>query len=110
MSAWFVMSAMGLYTVDPASATYVLSAPLFERVTIRLANGRQLVIEGKGIEGKPESNKYIQSVSLNGKQQDRLWIRHEDLAKGAHLVFTVGSTPNKTLGADESKMPPSLTA
>lgn len=110
MSAWFVMSAMGLYAVDPVSATYVLSAPLFEKVTIRLGNGRELVIEGKGIDGKPDVNKYIQSVSLNGKQQDRLWIRHEDLVKGAHLVFSVGSTPNKNLGADESKMPPSLTA
>jgi putative alpha-1,2-mannosidase len=88
----------------------VLSAPLFEKVTIRLANGRQLVIEGKGLDGKPETNKYIQSVSLNGKQLDRLWIRHEDIAKGAHLVFVVGATPNKNLGADESKMPPSLTA
>jgi predicted alpha-1,2-mannosidase len=110
MSAWFVMSAMGLYAVDPASATYVLSAPLFEKVTVRLANGKQLVIEGKGIDGKPDTNKYIQSVSLNGKQHDQLWIRHEDLVKGAHLVFTVGATANKTLGADESKMPPSLTA
>src|SRR6185503_16711357 len=45
MSAWFVMSAMGLYAVDPVSATYVLSAPLFKRVSIRLGNGRQLVIE-----------------------------------------------------------------
>ncbi|HET9696651.1 MAG TPA: GH92 family glycosyl hydrolase [Terriglobales bacterium] len=109
MSAWFAMSAMGLYAVDPASATYVLSAPLFEKVTIRLANGRQLVIEGKGIGGKPETSKYIESVTLNGKLLDRLWIRHEDIARGAHLVFTVGSAPNKTLGVEESKMPPSLT-
>src|SRR4051812_2538968 len=110
MSAWFFMCALGLYAVDPASATYVLSTPLFEKVTIRLASGRQLVIEGKGIDGKPDTNKYIQSVSLNGKQHDRLWIRHEDLVKGAHLVFTVGPTPNKSLGTEESKMPPSLTA
>jgi predicted alpha-1,2-mannosidase len=108
MSAWFVMSAMGLYAVDPVSATYVLTAPLFDRVAVRLGNGRELLIEAKGTTGKPDADKYVQSISLNGKPYDRLWIRHEDLVKGAHLVFTLGPTPNKSLGADAQKMPPSL--
>jgi predicted alpha-1,2-mannosidase len=110
MSAWFVMSAMGLYAVDPVSATYVLSAPLFDKVSIRLANGRQLVIEARGQTGNRETEKYIQSVTLNGKPHDRLWIRHDDIAEGAHLVFTLGAEPNKSFGIEESKMPPSLTA
>jgi predicted alpha-1,2-mannosidase len=109
MSAWFVMSAMGLYAVDPVSATYVLSAPLFKRVSIRLGNGRQLVIEAEGGED-PRKNEYIQSVTLNGKALDRLWVRHEDIAQGGHLVFTLGATPNTKLGASEADMPPSLTA
>ncbi|UWZ86813.1 GH92 family glycosyl hydrolase [Occallatibacter riparius] len=109
MSAWFVMSAMGLYAVDPVSATYVLSAPLFQRVTLALGDGRELVIEAKSSGGNREQDKYIQSVALNGKAHDRLWVRHDDLANGAHLVFTLGSTPNKLLGADEAAMPPSLT-
>jgi predicted alpha-1,2-mannosidase len=109
MSAWFVLSAMGLYAVDPVSATYVLSAPLFKRVSIQLGNGRQLVI---GVEGgeDPQKSKYIQSVSLNGKALDRLWIRHEDIAEGGHLVFTLGAEPNTKLGTAEGDMPPSLTA
>ncbi|HEY3705798.1 MAG TPA: GH92 family glycosyl hydrolase [Terracidiphilus sp.] len=110
MSAWFVMSALGLYAVDPVSATYVLSAPLFERVTVRLGNGQQLVVEAKGQTGNPTSDKYIQSVSLNGKPHDRLWIRHEDIANGAHLVFTLGPDPDKGFARDEKFMPPSLTA
>jgi predicted alpha-1,2-mannosidase len=109
MSAWFVMSALGLYAVDPVSATYVLSAPLFERATVRLGNGKQLIIEAKGQTGNPESDKYIQSVSVNGKPHDRLWIRHEDLVNGAHLVFTLGPDPDKAFAADEKFMPPSLT-
>ena len=109
MSAWFVMSAMGLYAVDPVSATYVLSAPLFQRVAIQLGNGRQLVIEAEGHKD-PRKSKYIQSVSLNGKALDRLWVRHEDLVEGAHLVFKLGEEPNTTLGTSEDKMPPSLTA
>jgi len=109
MSAWFVMSAMGMYAVDPVSATYVLSAPLFKRVSIQLGKGRQLVIEAEGSES-PEKSKYIQSVSLNGKPLDRLWVRHEDLAQGGHLVFKLGAEPNMSLGAAVREMPPSLTA
>jgi predicted alpha-1,2-mannosidase len=108
MSAWFVMSAMGLYAVDPVSATYVLSAPLFKRVSIQLGNGRQLVIESQGTDDR-EKGKYIQSVSLNGKPLDRLWVHHEDLVRGAHLVFQLGTEPNSTLGTAEAQMPPSLT-
>lgn len=106
MSAWFAMSAMGLYAVDPVSATYVLTAPLFDTVRLRLAAGRELVIETKRT--SPE-DKYIQSVMLNGKVHDRLWIEHETLAGGAHLIFTLGAEPNKTLGVEERFMPPSLT-
>lgn len=110
MSAWYVMSSLGLYAVDPVSATYILTAPLFERVTIRLANGRSLVVEAKGETGNPASDKYIQSVELNGKPHDRLWIRHEDLANGARVTFTLGPNANKAFGAEETLMPPSLTA
>lgn len=108
MSAWFVMSALGLYAVDPVSATYVLSAPLFKRVAINLGGGRQLVIEAES-SGNVQEDKYIQSVTVNGKPHDHLWIRHEDLADGAHLVFKLGSKPNTTLGTSERDMPPSLT-
>ena len=107
MSAWFVMSSLGLYAVDPVSATYVLSAPLFDRATVRLAGGRELVIEAK--RSQPD-DKYIQSVTVNGKPHDKLWITHEEIVRGAHLVFTLGPQPNKSLGVAESAMPPSLTA
>jgi predicted alpha-1,2-mannosidase len=107
MSAWYVMSAMGLYAVDPVSATYVLTAPLFDESRIRLGAGRELVIETK--RSNPE-DKYIQSITVNGKPHDRLWIEHQVLVAGAHLVFTLGSQPNTSLGVDERLMPPSLTA
>lgn len=106
MSAWFVMSAMGLYAVDPVSATYVLTPPLFDRVRVPMGKGRELVIEAKK---KGPDDKYIQSITLNGAPYDRLWIEHEKLVNGAHLVFTLGRQPNRTLGVEERLMPPSLT-
>lgn len=106
MSAWFLMSALGLYAVDPVSATYVLSAPLFERASVKMPNG-ELRIEAR--RSSPD-DLYIQSVTLNGKPLEKLWVRHQDLENGAQLVFTLGPQPNKTLAVSETAMPPSLTA
>jgi len=102
MSAWFVMSAMGLYAVDPVSATYVLGSPLVDEARIQLAGGRDLVIECKR---RSPGDIYVQSVTLNGKPLDRLWVRHSELSGGAHLVFTMGSAPNETLGHQASSLP-----
>ena len=107
MSAWYVMSAMGLYAVDPVSATYIMSAPLFEKVTIPMDGGGQLLIEAK--RSSPD-DKYIHSITVDGRPHDKLWINHADVVKGAHIVFTLGPEPNKTLGVAEQFMPPSLTA
>ncbi|GAA3768150.1 GH92 family glycosyl hydrolase [Terriglobus aquaticus] len=106
MSAWYVMAAMGLYAVDPVSATYVLTAPVFDSTRVRQANGRELVIETKR---NAPTDQYIQQVKLNGKVLDRLWVTHEEL-QGGHLQFTLGAEPNMTLGVDPRVAPPSLTA
>ncbi|ADV82120.1 GH92 family glycosyl hydrolase [Terriglobus saanensis] len=107
MSAWYVMAALGLYAVDPVSATYVLTAPRFNRASVRVGGGRELVIEAKRTS---IDDAFIQSVTLNGKPLDRLWVKHTEIANGAHLVFTLGAAPNKDLGADPAVAPPSLTA
>jgi len=106
MSAWYVMSALGLYAVDPVSATYVLGTPLFESAKVNLAGGKTLTIEAKRTS---PSQKYVQSVALNGKKLDRLWVRHAELVSGATLTFTMGDQPNHQLGADQKVAPPSLT-
>jgi predicted alpha-1,2-mannosidase len=106
MSAWYVMSSMGLYAVDPVSASYVLGTPLFDRATITLAGGKTLTIETKR---SSAAQKYVQSVALDGKPLDRLWVHHKEVAGGATLTFTMGDEPNHQLGADQSVAPPSLT-
>ena len=107
MSAWYVMSAMGLYAVDPASGTYVLTSPLVDQATITVAGGNKLVIQAK--RSSPEAI-YIQSVAINGKPSEKLWVRHEEIAHGGHIVFELGTTPNETLATAPHFAPPSLTA
>ncbi len=101
-SAWYVFSAMGFYPVTPGSDQYVLGAPLFKKITIKLENGKEVVINA--LENSFE-NKYIQSASFNGKEYSKNWLSHSELMKGAVIDFKMGTTPNKQRGTDEKDFP-----
>ncbi len=105
MSAWYVMSAMGLYAVDPVSATYVFGSPLFTKATLRLGSDKILVIEAPQ---NSTENIYIQSVTWNGRPYTRTWIAHSDLIAGGRLVFHMGSRPNLSYGVAKADRPPSF--
>ncbi len=107
MSAWYVMSALGFYAVDPVSANYVFGTPLFDEAVVRLASGKELVVKANR---KSPDEFYIQSVTFNGKPYSKVWFSHADIANGGTFVFTMGSQPNKEFGAEESAAPPSMTA
>lgn len=105
MSAWYVLSALGLYAVDPVSANWVFGSPLVDHAEIELAGGKKLVVEARGNgKGKP----YIQRVSWNGEPWTKSWISHADLAAGGTLVFDMGSAPNKAFGTRPEDRPPSF--
>ena len=91
MSAWFVMSALGFYSVTPASGTFVLGSPLFPRATLRLGGGRSFTVETRG-QG-PDAC-YIQSATLGGLPFARGYLTLEDLRRGRHLVLTLGPRPS----------------
>ena len=105
MSAWYLISSLGFYAVDPVSGNYVFGTPLFDRAEVELGNGKTLVVEAKR---KAATDQYIQSVEFNGKPYSKLWFRHADIANGAIIVFTMGSQPSPDFGSGEGAMPPSL--
>jgi predicted alpha-1,2-mannosidase len=90
MSAWFVISSLGFYAVDPVSTKYDFGTPLFDRVEMTVGGGRKLVIEAKR---ESASAIYIQSVVLNGVTVKGLTVGHAELAKGGSLVFHLGDKP-----------------
>jgi predicted alpha-1,2-mannosidase len=105
-SAWYVFSAMGFYPVTPGADQYVLGAPLFKRVTLKLQNGKQVILNA------PENsadNKYIQSMTVNGAVYKKNWLSYSDLMNGATIDFQMGDQPNMKRGIDESDFPYSLT-
>ncbi|MGD0873068.1 MAG: GH92 family glycosyl hydrolase [Bryobacteraceae bacterium] len=106
ISAWYVISALGFYAVDPVSGNYVFGTPLFNRAVVEMGPGSTLTVEAK--RQSPEDC-YIQSVTFNGKPYHKVWFRHADIARGGTLVFQMGPRPNRQFGADDAAAPPSLT-
>lgn len=102
MSAWYVMSALGLYTVAPGSTEYVIGSPLFERATVRLENGRTFRVVARGASAE---STYISSASLNGSAYDRSFIGHDAIANGGELSFVMSASPNQAWGSKEGARP-----
>ncbi|MCJ7842787.1 GH92 family glycosyl hydrolase [Lederbergia sp. NSJ-179] len=91
-SSWYILSAAGFYPLRAGTSSYAIGAPYFEKMTIHLENGKDIVINAPEVS---DTNKYIQSMKLNGKPYNKLTIAHEDLANGATLEFTMGPEPSK---------------
>src|SRR6185369_6719685 len=79
MSAWYILSALGFYAVDPVSGNYVFGSPLFDRAEIDLGQNKRLIIQTVG---NGSGTPYIQSVNWNGKPYTKNWFRHADIANG----------------------------
>jgi putative alpha-1,2-mannosidase len=99
MSAWFVMSALGLFQTDGGCRVdpiYEIGSPLYPKITIHLSEkyygGKTLVIEAYGASS---ANRYIQSATFNSKPLNQWWIRQKDLVQGGRLVLELGPTPDK---------------
>ena len=92
MSAWFVLSAMGFYSVLPGSNEYVIGSPRFEKITIELENKNVFRINANNYSAK---NKFIQAVRFNAETYSRSYITQEMIESGGELVFEMGETPNK---------------
>ncbi|QMV17948.1 alpha-mannosidase [Granulicella sp. 5B5] len=106
MSAWYILSALGFYSVDPVSGNYILGSPLFENAKVDLGNGHTLTIE---VQRKDPAHAFIQSFAIDGKPQQRAWFNHSEIANGATLSFVMGPDPNLHFATSESSVPPSLT-
>lgn len=105
MSAWYVLSAMGIYPVCPGTPVYAIGRPLQTSATIAgFENGRSFTITA---ENNAPENKYIQSMQLNGKPYEKLYIDHADILNGGILNIVMGKAPNPALKAYGRDIPES---
>jgi len=107
MSAWYVLSALGFYPVDPVGGVYVLGSPLFERAELEVGEGHRFVIEAEGVS---DTARYVQSATLNGHPYTRSWITHQDIMRGGILHLRMGTSPSADWGVPEADRPPSAYA
>ncbi|MBB3238082.1 putative alpha-1,2-mannosidase [Phyllobacterium endophyticum] len=109
MSAWYVLSATGLYPVSMGRPEYAIGAPYFPKMTIWLKGldniSRKLVIKAPNVSS---SNRYVQAVRLNGRPVRHNYLLHSQIAKGGTLEFDMGPNPSQW-GTGEDDVPTSIT-
>ena len=92
MSAWYILSSVGFYQVDPAGGRYVFGSPLFDEATLNVGNGKTFRVVAHN---NSSENKYIQSAKLNGKPYTRSYIDFKDIVCGGTLEFVMGNKPSQ---------------
>lgn len=92
MSAWYILSSVGFYQVDPAGGCYVFGSPLFDEATLNVGNGKTFCVVAHN---NSSENKYIQSAKLNGKPYTRSYIDFKDIVRGGTLEFVMGNKPSQ---------------
>ena len=92
MSAWYVFSAMGFYPVNPVSGRYDLGSPLFDKVMMRVPNGRVFTVVAENAGPK---NVHVESVRLNGRLLDRLYVTYDEIVQGGELRFEMAAAPGE---------------
>ena len=102
MSAWYVMSAMGMYPVTPGSDIYVMGTPLFNEMQINLENGKVFSIKALR---DSKDDIYIQSVSYDDNFYTKSYITHDMILSGGELIFNMGSKPNPEFGRKAEDRP-----
>lgn len=102
MSAWYVLSSLGLYQMDPTGGVFVFGTPLYNEAKVNLGNGKELEIIAH--DNSPE-NIYIQGVKLNGKPYDKSYIDYSQIENGAKIEFQMANIPSPTYGVGADARP-----
>lgn len=90
MSAWYVLSALGLYQVAPGIPVYTLGRPMVDKALIHVKGGIFEIL----VKNNSAANKYVKEVKLNGQVLDTPFINHNDIVKGGKLEFIMSDTHN----------------
>ena len=90
MSAWYILSSLGMYEVEPAGGRYWFGSPLFDRAEIAVPGGTFTIVA----ENNSSENKYIRRVWLNGRPYTKPWIGHDEVMAGGELRFEMDDEPH----------------
>jgi predicted alpha-1,2-mannosidase len=105
-SSWYVLSALGIYSVTPGTDQYAIGSPMFKKITLNLENGKKFIIDAAA---NDKNHVYIQSATLNGKTFTKNYITHSELTNGGVLKLEMSDKPNEQRGLSADDKPFSLT-
>jgi putative alpha-1,2-mannosidase len=94
MSAWYVMSSLGIYNIAPGQQQFQIGIPQFAKATINLENGKKFIIINPGVNIN-RANIYLQGMNLNKKAYNKLYLDHSNIADGGEFEVFTGKLPNK---------------
>ncbi|WP_371789994.1 GH92 family glycosyl hydrolase [Streptomyces sp. NBC_01471] len=108
MSAWNVLSSIGVFPVQPGTDTWGLSTPAFQRVDLKL-DRRYYPNGGFTVKapGASDTDRYIQSAAVDGAVHAKTYLTTDEIRSGRTLSFTVGAKPSDW-GTDASAAPPAV--
>lgn len=92
MSAWYILSSVGLYQVDPVGGRFVIGSPLFDKATVNVGGGKTFSVVAKN---NSDKNIYVQSARLNGKTLKNSYVDFNDIRHGGTLELVMGPKPSK---------------
>ena len=92
MSAWYILSSVALYQVDPVGGRFVIGSPLFDKATVNVGAGKTFTVVAKN---NSDRNIYVQSARLNGKALKNSYIEFNDIRHGGTLELVMGPKPSK---------------
>lgn len=92
MSAWYILSSVGLYQVDPVGGRFVIGSPLFDKATVNMGGGKTFTVVAKN---NSDKNIYVQSARLNGKTLKNSYVDFNDIRHGGTLELVMGPKPSK---------------
>lgn len=96
MSAWYILSSVGLYQVDPVGGRFVIGSPLFDKATVNVGGGKTFTVVAKN---NSDKNIYVLSARLNGKTLKNSYVDFNDIRHGGTLELVMGPKPSKWASA-----------
>lgn len=108
MSAWYVMSCLGIYNIAPGQQQFQVGVPQFESIIISLENGKRFNISNTGATVSRDNN-FLQGLNLDGKAYNKLYINYETIVKGGTFEVFSGRIANKLFVQDLEKPTSAIT-
>jgi predicted alpha-1,2-mannosidase len=95
MSAWYILSTLGFFPVNPANGLYVFGSPTINEATLAVNGNKKFHIT---VKNNGPKNKYINAMKLNGASYTKTFFKHSDIMNGGELEITMGSKPGTIWG------------